>query len=124
MPHTTNYNRAKRRINVTWEGMVTPEEYTEVMRQHNTFFEGLTGAVAIIADMSRVQSLPSTILAQTRAAQWTNYRPLFIALTGVSSFIRMLVSVFNAFSGIGIQTFATLEEAEAWISEQLARANA
>jgi hypothetical protein len=124
VPYQTTYEPEKQRIHIVWEGLVTPEEYQQIMREHDAFFDSATGAIGMISDLSRVQSLPSTVLAQSRNARWVKYRPLFVALIGVSSFVKMLVSVFNAFSGIGIQTFATLEEAEAWISEQLARANA
>jgi hypothetical protein len=121
MPCEHRYDKDKRLIYARYSGNLTVQEYLEGLAGEKEFFEGMSGLVGVIADVSALKSVAPGVLLPARQSQLARYRSLIIVVLGTNVFSRSITEIFARLTGNHITFLATNEEALAYIQAALAR---
>lgn len=121
MPTEDHYDPAARLIYHRYFGNLTGQEFYESFTDEKDFFEGMTGLVGMLVDLTEIKAVPPSALNIGRHTLFAQYRPLLIVVVGGHMFARTIAQTFARMTGHTMVFFDDFATADAYMRDKVAQ---
>lgn len=120
MPSEDHYHKAERLMYHRYTGNLTGQEFFESFAGEKEFFDGMTGLVGMLVDLTEIRGVPPGVLTIARQKMFSRYKPLLIVVIGGHMFARTIAQTFARMTGHNMVFFNDFESGDAYMREKVA----